>query len=207
MFIREKLVKGKPYAYAVESVWTTQGARQKNIAYLGRVFVLPLSNTSLACIERETESFVRSFHLDEKGRSSSSNAYSKRVIINLIGVVLSCAGFMDEGSLTFSLSSKKMGFNCVVDIPRCLVRVNRRDAVLKIGEGYLSGFSLRELVKASSSKGTLKERAKLLAGALVNCGISLKPPIFVELFKRIWVDDEGVKKFHTEEESEEEIYW
>jgi hypothetical protein len=43
-FVREKRIKGKIYAYLVDSSWTPKGPRQKVVKYLGPVVSVDLDD-------------------------------------------------------------------------------------------------------------------------------------------------------------------
>lgn len=155
MFIRIKKIKGKPYAYKIENVWTKKGSRQKGTKYLGKV-VEPMKKED--------------FPFDVSDNSDYKDSAKK-----LIKRELSRHGFNEELKLE----------NVNVNIEEKKVREKNKSVVIKMNEGYLCDETLKKVVEYVPSQGKHEEEIGYeLAEVFVNAGINVEKEMFLKLFEK-----------------------
>ena len=174
MFIRVKNIKGIQYAYLVKSVWEEKTVRQKVVHYLGKVYILNKSN-------------MVSFDEFCKGEKRTlQNAEVKTIIQALMEWTLVQHGFTKD-----SLLQKKWLFEngkAGGDPENLKITSGKKEITLKVNEGYMNSFTLKELLKIQVSKKTEEQRraATLLAKAFVNAGIQIPQDMFIEVFQKVY---------------------
>jgi hypothetical protein len=175
MFIRIKKIKGIEYAYLVKSVWQKKTARQKVVKYLGRVHIL----TPTKPIDFQT-------FLNDNKLKINEKTTIKQIIQHLMVWTVQQHGFSKD-----PLVQKKWLFNhgkIVADPTKLKIHTKDRELTLKLNEGYMNSYTLKELYKIKLSKKVEEQRqaATLLANAFVNAGIKVPQDIFIDIFQRIY---------------------
>ncbi len=175
MFVRIKKIKGLEYAYLVKNVWKGKTPRQKVVQYLGRVHAPP---KGISCSFDE-------FCAQEKKRITEKTAYPE-IVCALFEWTLIQHGFTKD-----PLIKKKWRYDngkIVGDSEKCTFFTKKRDVTLKINEGYMNAFTLKELLAIRLNKNLDEPRqaATLLARAFVNAGIAVPQDVFIEIFQRVY---------------------
>lgn len=174
MFIRIKKIKGLEYAYLVKSVWKDKTARQKVVQYLGKVYVLSKTNTA------SFETFC------EQEKKDLKNADLKTSIQALMEWTLWQHSFTKD---TFIQKKWLLENGKVVGDPEKLkITSGKKEVTLKISDGYMNSFTLKELLNIQINKNTEEQRqaATNLANAFVNAGIQIPQDIFIEVFQKVY---------------------
>lgn len=170
MFIRVKNIKGQGYAYLVENSWKDSKARQRVKQYLGRVYTPEKINTV------SFEEFCKT-PKDYKG-----------IVSALVGWVLFQHGFVKD-----SLVQKKWLYDngrivCDPDTYKIISR--KSNVTLKLNEGYMNEYTLREILNIGINKDIIKQEqrdaATVLAKAFVSAGIPIPQNIFIEVFQKVY---------------------
>ncbi len=174
MFIRIKKIKGLEYAYLVKSVWKDKTARQKVVQYLGKVYILNKTNTAAF------ETFCK------EENKNIENADLKAMIQALMEWTLSQQGFAKD-----PLVQKKwllQNGKIVGDPEKLKITSGKKEISLKINDGYMNSFTLKELLNIQLNKKTEEQRqaATLLAKAFVDAGIQVPQDIFIEIFQKVY---------------------
>ncbi len=176
MFIRVKRIKNIEYAYLVKSIWGKKISRQKVIKYLGRVYTLnKVKNMSF-----------NNFCEQEHGIITIQTPYIK-IIQSLMAWTVYQHGFVKN-----QYFQNKWLYNngkIVVDSAKFTISAKGRDVVLKMNEGYMGAYMLKELLKVNLNKRVDNQRqaATLFACAFVDTGITIPQNLFIELFRRIYI--------------------
>jgi hypothetical protein len=166
MFIRIKKIKGNMYAYLVENSWENNKARQKVKKYLGRIFT-PEKTNQIA--------FEESFPTIPKE--------PKQIVRALMEWTLCQHGFVKD-----PLVKKKWIYNHgkIVGDPATLqITSGKNDVTLKINEGYMNEYTLKEIIQINIKALEQREAATVLAKACVSAGIQIPQEVFIELFQKV----------------------
>lgn len=164
MYIRKKKIKGKEYAYAVKSIWTKNGPRQRVAKYLGSVVKISAEKTvGIPLVFGDLDSFLQ-------------NSKREQFISKLIELELLRAGFQREGN-----TLKKDGITVNGGDYECRTADGKR-VVLEINEGFICNYTLQLLL---SFKGKGQGGVKL-ATLLIGAGINLPKELFVRMYERYY---------------------
>ncbi|MGM5482757.1 MAG: AAA family ATPase [Nanobdellota archaeon] len=162
MFIRQKKIKDKYYAYLVKNKWTKKGPRQKVTKYLGRVFEFSPQRAITF------EEFI--------GDINRFNAYD--LVEKAVCYELYLHGFIQKKGVMVKDDFK-------VNLATCKVKKAGKAAVLKINNDFLCDFTLKNLLRFTSNKDK-EETAKDLATAFIQAGIPVDEQIFIKVFELIY---------------------
>ncbi len=170
MFLRIKKIKGKEYGYRVRNKWTGNGARQKVVGYLGRIYRL----------ERKNETSFGDYLANAHGKSyeeyMKSNDFDA-IIMELVKWELSKHGgiFRNDGKIDLG--------NVEVALKEMSVSSGGREIVLKMNDGYLCRHTLKNVF--SVHLGEEEEPGLDFAHALVNAGLRVPKEIFIRLYESL----------------------
>ncbi len=172
MFIRIKKIKGLEYAYLVKSVWKEKTARQKVVKYLGKIYHIEKAQTI------EFQEFC------EKERIATNT--TKEIIQALMEWTLYQHGFQKD-----PLIQTKWLFNhdkIVGDPEKLELNSGTKEVTLKINEGYMNSFTLKELENMQLNKKREEQRqaATILAKAFVAAGIEVPQDVFIDIFQKVY---------------------
>ncbi|MEK6922052.1 MAG: hypothetical protein AABX82_09235 [Nanoarchaeota archaeon] len=174
MFIRIKKIKGLEYAYLVKSVWKDKTARQKVVQYLGKVYTLSKTNTA------SFETFCK------EENKNLENAGLKAIIQALMEWTLWQHSFIKDPLIQkkWLLENGKI----VGDPEKLKITSGKKEVTLKINDGYMNSFTLKELLNIQIKKKTEEQRqaATSLAKAFVDAGIQVPQDIFIEVFQKVY---------------------
>lgn len=175
MFIRIKKIKGLEYAYLVKSVWKKKTPRQKVVQYLGRVHA-PKKGSTIS---------VEEFCVQEKKQITEKTAHPE-IVRALFEWTLCQHGFMKD-----PLIQKKWLYNngkIIADPEKCTLSTKKRDVTLKINEGYMNAFTLKELlvIRLNKNLDEPRQAATILAKAFVNAGIAIPQNVFIDVFQKVY---------------------
>jgi hypothetical protein len=157
VYIRIKNINKNKYAYAVESIKTSKGSRQKVKEYLGRVF------------ELETKHKVKENEINSRS--------AKEFLVNLIVPYLISFGFVEKEkkyvhkNMIFSSSTLAL-----------TTKSTQKNIVLKNNDGYLCAFSLVRILKFKKSK-DVRNDAKMLATYFHGAGLQVSKEQFVAFYQ------------------------
>jgi hypothetical protein len=166
MFIRVKNIKGHGYAYLVENSWNNNKAQQKVKQYLGRI------------------------HQPEKVNNVSFEEFCqmpkdyKKIVSALMEWVLQQHGFTKD-----PLVQKKWIYHhgkIVGDPETFKITSGKNNVTLKVNEGYMNEYTLKELINIDLQKKEQHGAATILAKACVNAGIPIPHEIFIEIFQKVY---------------------
>jgi hypothetical protein len=161
MFVRIKKIGKYRYGYLVENKWTEEGARQKNRAYLGRVF--DFGRLDLNALFDED----LSGELTEKEFKKGLELLLQRLLYHL-GFDKKGSRFVKEG---FKVSKKE-------------VRKGKKKCVIEVHHGFLCDHTLAELFSLAYKGGSLREWGFRLANTISMSGIPISKQEFVGLSAR-----------------------
>lgn len=174
-FIRIKKIKNKHYAYLVKNRWTKKGSRQKAVGYLGKLVKLD---------KNKNPTTFEDFLANEKIDISKLN--NKGLILTLIRLELVNHSFKKVNDNLFKLDNISFNFDDLT------AKQDDKSIVLNLNEGYLSGYTISQLLKFSSEGD--EDRVGLdLAKAFVDTGIAIPQEIFVHVFEKIYKPDSKAK--------------
>ena len=157
MFVRVKRIQNKKYAYLVANEWTTSGSRQRVKAYLGKVHAP----------EKKLE---RSLALD-------SMKEFHHILLDAIKWELENHGFHHNNNV---LTNEGI----IVDLHEKTVKHKNRKSVLALNDGHLCDHTLTELLHFQPSENS-EDTSTRLATKIVEAGIKLPSPAFVQLFEKL----------------------
>lgn len=160
MFFRIKKIKGKEYAYIVENQWKTKGSRQKVKDYIGRVYRFNLVNNT---------DFLKYFQVENVQNYIENNEKNK-IIKDLIEWEL----------FKYSISSQEFS----IDLSNIKIQKNNKNVVFLINNGFMCGFTLRNLLEFKP-EGDEQNDGYKLARAFVEAGIKVPEEIFVGIFEKL----------------------
>ncbi len=169
MYIRTKTrlnASGKKYTYAYITTTKyrkTKTPKQKVKQYLGRVFVFPKVQ------EKEV------YPLEEIAKKSL-----KEALKDLICRELQSYGFNKEGE-------KWVKEEIIIDFyePSIKNKISGKNVCIKLNEGILSTYALKQLLFYILPRAREKEIAKDFAKKCVEAGLTLEKSLFIELFNQI----------------------
>jgi hypothetical protein len=156
-YFRIKKVKGKDYAYIVESRWSKKGPRQKVGKYLGRVYSFD---------KKEGKTF-------EEFVSKSIKEYVQSK--DTEGIV--------EDLIKWELYRHEVNKGFFIDIKNHKIMKGKRDVVLKINEGMLCGESIKRIL--TFKRDGNEQDGYRLAKAFVEAGIEIPKEVFVAVFSKV----------------------
>lgn len=172
MFIRIKKIKGLEYAYLVKSVWKEKTVRQKVVKYLGKIHH----------VEKVQSVVFQEFCEKEKIKTNTT----KQIIQALMEWTLFQHGFSKD----LLLQTKWLLQNGkIVGNPENLqLSAGKKEVTLKINEGYMNSFTLKELETMQLNKNTEEQRsaATILAKAFVAAGIEVPQDVFIDIFQKVY---------------------
>ena len=157
-YIRTKKIGKNKYAYLVEIVSTDKGPRQKVKQYLGRIHELKKNNEI---------SEIR------EGNSKES------ILLNLIIPELKSRGFKDKKN---NLVYQKLIFDQKnISLTKSKTK---KEAIIKLNEGYLSTFTLQRIVNFQKTK-NLNKDAHTLAKYFLEAGLQINQELFVKFYQKL----------------------
>lgn len=176
MFIRIKKIKGLEYAYLVKSIWKDKTARQKVVQYLGKIYILIKTNTA------SFETFC------QQERKNLENADLKAIIQALMEWTLWQHGFVPVDDPLIQKKWLLENGKVVGDPEKLKITSGKKEVTLKISDGYMNSFTLKELLNIQINKKTEEQRqaATLLAKAFIDAGIQVPQDIFIEVFQKVY---------------------
>lgn len=177
-FIRVKRIKGHKYAYFVENTWTSSGPRQQSKKYLGKVIEFEPSSG---------EDF-RAWIKDDFANFLEKSEF-KAILLDMISFELLRMGFKKEEDFLFKDKLK-------IDLKNLKIIEGKRPIVIKLNEGFLCEFTLKNLL---SYDGENDPSGARLASLLVNAGLHVEEEVFIALFDK--------KRKPEEESGEVSIYY
>ena len=158
MFVRTKKIKGQDYAYLVQNSWTKKGTRQKVKGYLGRVFPFD--------VEKNVQFQVK------------DTQSPKETVINLIKWELERRNFKEDNNIL-------RRDNISVNLNTLEVKNSKRNAVLKLNNGFICPHTLNNLL-TFKSYGEADEVAVELATIFSDAGIEIPQEIFINLYQKVF---------------------
>lgn len=173
MFIRIKSIKGLKYAYLVKNKWYKRKSRsgQKVQKYLGKVYSLK-SNQNISFQD----------YIQEKIDCYIQNSSHKKIFIDLIRFELKKHNFIEKHNFILTYQS------IVVDLNNSKVydiKTGKR-ICLELNQGFLSSYTISNLLNFKSSACNDLELGKLLGSAILDAGIFLEEDLFVKIFQKIY---------------------
>lgn len=168
-YVRIKQIKGKPYAYWVNSIWTASGPRQKVKGYLGKI--IALTKTQELSL---TQFIPQPYDLTIKSMPRK-DTFSK-----ILTWHLGCYGFVAQAnqlvhSLGLRYDTEK---NTFVDN-----KGKNQKIVLKSSEGFLCEKTINQLF-TFKEQGFDRDVGVKLAKAFVLAGIDINKEFFIAYFNR-----------------------
>jgi len=165
MYIRAKKIKGKEYAYLIQSRWRKRnnngkkGPRQKVKGYLGRVYGFDV---------KERVDFFELFSIKNVDEYVKKNG-KRKIIKDLI-----------EWEVHKHKINKK---DFLVDLKDNKIMKDNKNVVIKINEGYLCGETIKRLFNFRNKE---EEREGYrLAKRFVQAGIKVPNEVFVGYFEKM----------------------
>jgi hypothetical protein len=157
-YIRTKKISGKDYAYLVEIENTSKGPRQRVKKYLGKVLVMENSAG------------------EPNSERTEITAEKKKEFLNQMAIrELKMKGFKKNNNRL-----EKEGINYSVE--DLSLRKGKKDVLLKLNEGYLSGHTLCEILNFKKSKDVNKDAVRL-AKSFLNAGLLVSREEFVRYYQ------------------------
>jgi len=165
MYVRIKKIKGKEYAYLIQSRWRKRnnngkrGPRQKVIGYLGKVYRFDV---------KEKVDFFELFSIKDIDEYVRKNGKEK-IINDLV-----------EWEIHKHKINKK---DFLVDLKDNKIMKDNKNVVIKINEGYLCGETIRKLLNFRNREE--EQQGLELAKRFVQVGIKVPNEVFVGYFEKI----------------------
>ena len=163
MFIRAKSVKGKKYAYLVENTWKKGKVKQVVKKYVGKIISLPESTNYF---EPEID-----FSLPLKS-----------VLQRILAAEFLSRGFTQGRGEVYKFEDISL------NLTKGSIKQDEKSVVLFLNGRYLYPKLLRELLDFFAPEAEDEVKGKKLAQAFSDAGISISQEIFVELYKKIYVN-------------------
>ncbi len=163
VFFRIKKIKGNEYVYIVENEWKGKTSRQKVKGYLGRAYkFITTDNTSFSdfCKITDLEKYIKENN-------------SEKIMRDLV-----------EWELARHDISKK---DFIIDMDNKKIKKGGNDVVIIINEGFMCGFTLRNLFEFKLSNE--ENDGRRFARAFVEAGIQVPKEIFIGLFGKLYKSD------------------
>lgn len=153
MFVRTKKVNNAYYAYLVENTWKKNAAHQKVKAYLGKVIELKqIKNAPLEWSKKK-----------------------KELLKNIIKTELLCLDFTKRTKNIFHKD------DIIVNLSNKTVTKKNKNIVLKINDGYLHSFSIKEILKIKHHESE-KKPGMNIANILTKAGVKISQENFIKLY-------------------------
>lgn len=173
MFVRIKKIKGLEYAYLVKNIWKGKTPRQKVVCYLGRIHA-PLKGITCSFDE---------FCVQEKKQMAEKTTYPE-IVHALFEWTLFQHGFTKDAQKKAQYTSGKI----IADTEKYTLRTKKRAVTIKINEGYMNNFTIKELlnIKLSKQIDEPRQAATMLAKAFVNAGIAIPQNVFIDVFQKVY---------------------
>ncbi len=162
MFVRVKKIGKHRYGYLVENKWTDEGARQKNKAYLGRIFLF------------DELLDLRSLFAEDLSEELMNNNFKEGIELLLRRLLLHL-GFERKGKRFI-----KKDFL----VYKNQVRRGKKKCVLELHHGFLCAFTLNQLFSLSYEGGSLRNWGFRLANTISLSGIPISKEEFIGLSAR-----------------------
>ncbi|MEK6867550.1 MAG: hypothetical protein AABX98_01890 [Nanoarchaeota archaeon] len=142
--------------------------------YLGKVYTLSKTNTA------SFETFCK------EENKNLENAGLKAIIQALMEWTLWQHSFIKDPLIQkkWLLENGKI----VGDPEKLKITSGKKEVTLKINDGYMNSFTLKELLNIQIKKKTEEQRqaATSLAKAFVDAGIQVPQDIFIEVFQKVY---------------------
>ncbi len=176
MFIRIKKIKGIEYAYLVKSVWENNASRQRVVKYFGKVST-PIKHHPITFAE---------FCQKENKTINNKTAY-KECVKYLMELLLYQHNFIKNPLFQkriFNINNWKI----IGDPEKFKISSGPREITLKVNDGYMNSFTLKEILNIRLNKKTEEQRqaATILAKAFINAGIPIPQDVFIEVFQKVY---------------------
>lgn len=169
VYVRKKTLTNKKtgkkytYAYAVQNKWKKKGARQKVLAYMGKVHEFPLINQF---------SFFDHLNLSEEGKREHFLKYSnKNTLIKAV--------------IEWELDKHEIPLEFKVDYSNCKVLHKNKPVALEMNKGLLSGYTLRKLIRFQRETDE-RETMYSLAKSFVEAGLEIPQKVIVAVFHKLY---------------------
>lgn len=165
MYIRTKKIKGKEYAYLVQSRWkkrnknSKNGPRQKVKGYLGRVYRLE---------SKKDIDFFEFLSIKDSDKYLIKSC-KKKIVYDLIRWEI------------YKHEISKDDF--LIDIEDKKIMKNEKSVVLGINDGYLCGETIKKLINFKN--GEEEQQGLELAKRFVQAGINIPNELFICYFEKI----------------------
>lgn len=173
MFIRIKTIKGSKYAYLVKNKWYKSKLRsgQKVQKYLGKVYSLT---------SKKEISFQD--YIQEEIHSYVQHNYNKKIFIDLICFELKKHDFIEKNDyiLTYQNLAVNLKNYKVYDIQ------TGKDICLELNQGFLSSYTISNLLNFKPSEGKDLELGKLLGNTILDTGIAPDKDLFIQIFQKLY---------------------
>ena len=153
---KEKITK---YAYLVENKRRWKKPKQKVKKYLGKVYEYP--NTQSSSID------------------ISNLSYQDSIKQILLSHLLEINFKLNEDLI----QNEDLSVN-LIDFK--VKNSKNKNAVIKLNDGFISNYSLKQALKFNLPNATDKECAKALATILISSGFKLTDDTFISLFKKVY---------------------
>jgi len=158
MFIRTKKIKGKDYAYLVQTKWDKEKKKvvHQSLRYLGRVH-------NLENKEKEFFEFYNIKHID---------GYAEKSFIEIV-----------KDLVNFELKANNIDAN--FDFENLTINLNCKNTVFKSGEGFLCTYTLKNLLSfhKNQDEDEKKEGMRLIK-LFVDAGLIIPTELFVKVFDK-----------------------
>jgi len=162
MFIRTKKIKNKEYAFLVDNKWDKKSkkVKQKVIRYLGKVYKP----------KQENKNFIDFYNIE------SIEKYSKKDFKKII-----------KDLIEFEIKTSELRNKVKLNYEKQELKINGRNAVLKINQGYLCSYTIKNLLHFKKLPNEEEKQLGLrLAKSLVNAGIRIPKELFVRLCEKFF---------------------
>jgi hypothetical protein len=167
MFIRQKMIANKPYAYLVRSKWDKRSkkVKQKVSKYLGKIQTLDrIRNTS----------FSEYYHVDVDEYVLKHDLH--HLVRDLVELEFYRHGFIKKNTATMINGENE-------------VDIEKLETVYAMNEGFMNKNTLRQIFKYDR---LLDEREHKIpykfAALFVNAGIDLDKELFIALYQKYFSD-------------------
>lgn len=161
MFVRAKLIKGKPYGYLVENEWVKGKVKQVTKKYLGRIYQPKKIHEQFAAISEDFD--------------------KKSFIIELIAQELQRHGFVKhERKQAYVLDTLE------VHLLNGIITANGKKAVLQLNDRYVYAGNLQRLLDFYEPESEDDRPGTRLAAAFSDIGVAVQPQDFVTLYRKIY---------------------
>lgn len=172
IFIREKIIYNKSYAYLVTTRWDKRSkkVKQKVSKYLGKIIKLEkVRNIDFSDYFKEIndiEEYAKKTPLED-------------IIQNLVEIELYRCGFNKNENEKTNMSNG----NIEIDISK----INNINGVFSLNEGFLAKETLKQILRYEDIfKKSEKKYAFDFAALFVNAGLNIDKELFIYLYKRFF---------------------